>query len=210
MMNKAEIRNLLNRREELCNVYQKLENDADSYNDMKLMFNSTCNNIYDTIVEIDSKLKTYVLLTPVGEWLLQIKGITPELAAGLLVHFDVKGKECAAQFIKYAGTDNYNNPHNNKIRAIMDKVTDSLKANNGLYAKLNEQKFVELFSGNLAIGIHTAHIRADRYMKKVFISHLFEEMYREEYGKLPNRHDNTDRLIIEPEVPYTKEGKCYG
>ena len=205
MMNKAEIRNLLNRREELCNLYEKLENDSASYNDMKLMFNSTCNNIYDTIVEIDSKLKAYVLSNPVGEWLLQIKGITPELAAGLMVQFNIKGKECAAQFIKYAGTDNYNNPHNNKIRAIMDKVTDSLKANDGLYAKLNEQKFVDIFSKNLGITMNTARIRADRFMKKVFISHLFEEMYREEYnGRLPNRYSDDNRIIIEPEVPYTK------
>jgi len=54
------------------------------------------------------------------------------------------------------------------------------------------------------MNIQTAHIRADRYTRKIFLSHLFEEMYRVEYNTLPERYNDANCIIIEPEVPYTK------
>ena len=55
------------------------------------------------------------------------------------------------------------------------------------------------------VGEHTAHNRANRYLLKIFLGHLFEEMYREEHnGELPIRHNDSNKVIIEPEVPYTK------
>ena len=59
---------------------------------------------------------------------------------------------------------------------------------------------------NKEISKVTATIRADRHMIKVFLSHLFEEMFREEHnGKLPKRSSNNENVvIIEPEVPYTQ------
>lgn len=54
-----------------------------------------------------------------------------------------------------------------------------------------------------------AHItsRCKRYAVKIFLSHLFEEMYREHYKKIPAGYYTIDKLghkdIILPEVPYT-------
>ena len=55
-----------------------------------------------------------------------------------------------------------------------------------------------------------AHIaaRAQRWIEKIFVSHLFEEMYRVRYGKVPPRYYALEKLEgqhnreIEPEVPY--------
>ena len=54
-----------------------------------------------------------------------------------------------------------------------------------------------------------AHInaRAQRWAEKIFISHLFEEMYRVEYNRKPPRYyilekDPLHNKEIEPEVPY--------
>ena len=49
--------------------------------------------------------------------------------------------------------------------------------------------------------------RARRYANKIFLSHLFEEMYRVEYKKVPPRYytiakDPLHNRDIEPEVPY--------
>lgn len=54
-----------------------------------------------------------------------------------------------------------------------------------------------------------AHIisRARRWTEKIFLSHLFEEMYRVEYDKIPQRHYAVEKVPghhhdILPEVPY--------
>ena len=46
----------------------------------------------------------------VGRWLLQIKGIGPVLAAGLLAYFNVEGRKYANTFISYAGLNDNNRP----------------------------------------------------------------------------------------------------
>jgi hypothetical protein len=56
-----------------------------------------------------------------------------------------------------------------------------------------------------------AHInaRAMRWTEKIFLSHLFEEMYRVRYDKIPPRYYSIDKLgeehnkDIAPEVPFT-------
>lgn len=207
-MNRAEVKKLLRRRDSLLELHEKLCNDSDDQNNSEItnnIYKSSRNSISETIYNIDRQLLEYVKESVVGEWLLQIKGITPDIAAGLLAYFNVKNKDCAAQFIKYSGADNFNNPHNNNARQIMNKITDNFKSNpESLYNELNDNKFIELMQQE-EISITTARIRADRYMLKVFISHLFEEMYREEHdGELPKRYDDSYCVIVEPEVPYTK------
>ena len=208
-MNRNEVKNLLKRRDELLKSYTNLDNDFNNENNSEDV-NGICKNSRDTIgriiYNIDRQLLRYVKASPVGEWLIQIKGITPDLAAGLLAYFNIKGKEYAAQFIKYAGVDNYNNPHNNNVRQIMDRLKDNFKSEpESWYGRLNDDKFIELLREDPNIELSIAHIRADRYMRKVFISHLFEEMYREEHdGELPERYNDSKCIIIEPEVPYTK------
>lgn len=207
-MTKNEIKNLLRRRESLMDLYKELIRDSEinTLEDADNVYKSSRDNIGLTINIIDEELLKYVQENPVGKWLLQIKGITTDIAAGLLAYFSVKGKECAAQFISYAGSDNINNPHSNSVRKIIDKFENNFKLedeNCSLYKKLNKEKFLELM--NEDIYITTAHIRADRYTRKIFLSHLFEEMYREEHdGALPERYNDNERVFIEPEVPYTK------
>ena len=52
-------------------------------------------------------------------------------------------------------------------------------------------------------------LRAFRYVNKIFLNHLFVEMYRVEYGKNPPRpyiidhSDGQHNVIIPPEVPYS-------
>lgn len=206
-VNKHEVKQLLKRRDELLEVHYKLENGSDDKNNSSTnsIYKHSRNTINNTLLNIDKWLLGYVEDDPVGRWLLQIKGITPDLAAGLLAYFNIKDKECAAQFIKYSGSDNRNNPHNNNVRSIMDKIRDNFKSEpESWYGRLNEDKFIELLNNGSNMEPMTARIRADRYMIKVFISHLFEEMYREEHcGQLPSRYYG-DSVIIEPEVPYTK------
>lgn len=208
-MNKTEVKRLLKRRAAFLELHSKLKSDSTDENNSATtnsIYKDSRNNISNTIYNIDKQLLSYCKESPVGEWLLQIRGITPDTAAGLLVYFNIKNKNCAAQFIKYSGTDNYNNQHNNSVRIIMDKLSYNFKSESeSLYNKLREEKFIKLLNDNKDICLATANLRADRYMKKVFISHLFEEMHREAHdGELPNRHNNNHCVIIEPEVPYTK------
>lgn len=208
-MNKTEVKNLLRRRDALLDLHEKLDNDSNDQNNSNNtngIYKNTRNTISNTLLNIDKQLLKYVKESPVGRWLLQIKGMTPDLAAGLLAYFNIRNKDCAAQFIKYSGADNYTSPHNNNVRKIMDRLKDNFKSEpESWYGRLNEDKFIELLNENPDIELLTAHIRADRYMRKIFISHLFEEMYREEHnGKLPDRYNDSDCIIIEPEIPYTK------
>ena len=206
-MNKNEVKKLLKRREEMVGLHEKLENDSDDKNNSDIVngiYKNQRNSINGTLLDIDKQLYKYVIEDPVGKWLIQIKGITTYLAAGLLAYFNVKNKDCAAQFIKYAGADNYNNPHNNNVRKLIDGISNNFRIYpESLYGELFRNKLNEIIH-DTDIELPIACIRADRYMRKVFISHLFEEMYREENdGQLPSRY-NSDSVIIEPEVPYTK------
>jgi len=61
------------------------------------------------------------------KWLLRFNGMTTDIAAGLLIYFDIRGKECAAQFIKYAGADSYKHHHNSNLRILVNKLMDNFK-----------------------------------------------------------------------------------
>ena len=65
----------------------------------------------------------------VGRWLLQIKGIGPVLAAGLMAYFNVKGRQYANTFISYAGLNDNNRPWlgKEKSKKIIDDVLDGRK-----------------------------------------------------------------------------------
>lgn len=203
-----DVKKLLRRRDALLDLHQKFGKDSDDMNSSYIVngiYKNARNTINGTLFNIDKQLLEYVKESAIGGWLLQIKGITPDIAAGLLAYFNIKNKDCAAQFIRYSGSDNYNNPHNDYVRKIMNKIQDNFKSEpESLYGRLNEDKFIKIINYGYEVDLGTAHIRADRYMRKVFISHLFEEMYREAHdGKLPIRY-NTGAVIIEPEVAYTK------
>ena len=205
-MNRTEAKNLLKRREELYELLQKIENDNSNNLFPVWLYNISRTNTTNTIINIDKRLSMFVKDSPVGEWLTRIHGITPSLAAGIMAYFNIKDKVCAAQFIKYAGTSSCKNPHSNTVKKLMDQIIYRFKSDpDSLYGRLNDNKFIDLLKEDPDLELETAHIRADRFMLKVFLSHLFEEMYREEHnGKLPDRYNDNTKIIIEPEVPYTK------
>lgn len=207
-MNCKDAKNLLKLRDSIVVIKQKLESDTlGKYmeQDLFYLYQMGLFNINKLINEIDEKCLAWCEESSVGEWLLRINGITPDLALGLLAYFNVKGKECASQFIKYAGADNTSNPHNSVVAEIIEKIKINFKSHpNSLYRLLWERKYKELLQ-DVNLNMNTIQLRADRYLQKVFISHLFEEMYREEHnGMPPERHNYDNRMIIEPEVPYTR------
>ena len=53
----------------------------------------------------------------VGQWLLQITGIGPVIAAGCLAHFNIEGRQYASQFVSYAGLNDNNTPFIGRIGA---------------------------------------------------------------------------------------------
>jgi hypothetical protein len=202
-MEKSEIKNLLSRRGELAYIHDQFD---------KSCIQDTSNNIYtgskdsitSIIYNIDIELMKYIKSDPVGNWIYKIKGMTPDIAAGLLVYFNAEGKDCAAQFIRYCGIDNRSLAHNENARAIVNKAVDNfINCEDSMYGKLKQQKCDELI--DKGVDKIYADIRSRRFISKLFVSHLFEEMYRELHdGELPKRYDYQDTVIIEPEVKYTK------
>lgn len=262
---------------------------------------------------------------PVGGWLMDICGVGPAIAAGLLAYFDVDSKDYASQFISYAGLNNINRPwlgrekskviveevigdsdtitddhiyeiarrtqwnsnylftygrserdkdtgitsgdftkeslikacskipYNAKLRSLLHVAACSINYKKGPKFKKTHpnggKKYGELLDERIdyetrkneageyrdqalekaealkkskkcksdLIKIYESgklppsHIRmrAMRWMEKVFVCHLFEEMYRVKYDKLPPRYYALEHLEghnvdIKPEVPFTK------
>lgn len=205
-MNRDEVKDLLKTREEELKKYSESQikaNNANNSLETINIYKRDCYNKDILINDIDKQLLNYVKESPVGEWLLKIKGITPDLAAGLLAYFDIRNKECATQFIRYSGADNCNKPHNNDVRYIINKISDNFATEpDSYYYKIYKEKLIELINNKIDLNI--ACLRAGRYMRKTFVSHVFEEMYREAHnGEEPIR-SITDAINIEPEIPYTK------
>lgn len=97
------------------------------------------------------------------------------------------------------------------------KVLETQKSENGDYADQAAVCMTKVSKNTIAYKSYKegklpkAHInaRASRWVQKIFISHLFEEMYRVKYDKLPPRfyaleHCEGHNDEIQPEVPYTK------
>lgn len=258
---------------------------------------------------IENSLKAICESCTVGRWLLQITGIGPVLAAGLLGFYNVEGIKYATAFISYGGLiDNirpwlgaeksrqiveevmkqYNTktltedciidiaaktqwkyaylqkaafdqetgkwnkknlinacakvPYNMDLKTHLYKIGESfhwcMNKPQSLYGRLYAEKKIsetrlneegafaqqaedilkkyniskntnayEAYSQGM---LSKAHInaRASRYTQKIFVSHLFEEMYRVRYDKPPARfysleHCEGHHKDIKPEVPFT-------
>lgn len=198
---KTEVKNLLKRRSELLFSHDQLKNNL-YYEGLSNIYKSGRNDISSILYKIDTTLVEYVNRNEVGKWLMQIRGMDLHTAASLIAYFDITDKECAAQFISYAGLDG-KKPHSD-IGKILHMLKSNFINEDNYYYKLSVKKATSLIV-NEKVDPDTALIRAERYMMKLFISHLFEEMYRVEHdGELPERYNDIDNLIIEPEIPYTK------
>ena len=246
----------------------------------------------------------------VGRWLLEVKGIGPTLAAGLMAYLDVTGLEYATHFISYAGLNDQNRPglsseaskkvvedvlqgskeitndhlvelavrtkwsytyldencskyddegnlksrsktdlakaiskipYNKNLKTLMFKIEESfIKVQNrgslygrliqerkALETKLNEEghykeqaekilasknfgKDTDAYKAYSQGKLPKAHIqrRAARWAAKIFLVHVFEEMYRVENGRIPEPFYVFTYLghkdVIGPEVEFTK------
>ena len=207
-MNRYEVKKILKTRKEMQEICEQMKDDvsiAVETESLMNIYDKAISSLEDSIEKIDILLLDYCKASAVGVWLLKIKGMTLEIAAGLLAYYDVKNKECAAQFIQYAGVGNISQAHNDEVRKILDKLNNNFQKNQeSFYANLRHDKYKELIENGHVDKIK-ASIKADRYVLKVFVSHLFEEMFREEHnGMLPKRNSDIENVLIEPEVPYTR------
>ena len=277
-----------------------------------MVLNYVLNNVALIENEIQKILKLVVESDVVGNWLLQIIGIGPVLAAGCLAYFNIEGKEYATQFMSYAGlndnkrewlgrgkskeiinaivgkekriTDdmvyeiaaktkwNYNRlldkaydekkgvwskeklisacaipPYNTEVKAFMYKVGSAFQwvcnKPDSVYGRIyNQRKVLEtqrneegwnkeyckkaLRENSIAKSTETyacysegkitkaqINLRAMRVAEQLFLSHLFEEMYRVHYDKVPPRYYTLVHMKelhnkeIKPEIPFTLVGE---
>jgi len=195
-MNKEIVKNILKRRSEVVNIYGKMCEDNTN------IFRYPKKLTVLILADFDKKLANEVYGEQVGVWLCQIKGITVDIAAGILAYFDVTGKDRAAQFISYAGIDNPSKPHNkNAEEVIMQAVSAFESCGSSLYGRIMEQKYEDYVEEGF--GPSDAKMKAVRYIAKVFIAHVFDAMYAySNNGRLPERYDSEDAVNIEPEVPF--------
>lgn len=260
---------------------------------------------------ISKVIEMAVNISPVGQWLMQVKGVGPVIAAGIIAYLDVRDKQYASQFISYAGLNDNNRPwlgveksraivnevmaemktkkvtdevveqialrskwsyshirdwaynpdkdtwskdkvikaisvvpYNRTLKTLMHKCGESFhwKCNDAesvygtLFTQRRDQENIKNENGEFSdqaanilvtknIGKDTAayksyshgklpkaHInaRALRWTEKIFLAHVFEEMYRVEYDEIPPRYyilehgNGQHNKLIEPEVPFTK------
>ena len=103
-------------------------------------------------------------------------------------------------------------------RLLSERITLEIQKNErGDFKELCEQRLQEKTYGKDTetfkcysegkLSLPEINARSRRWVQKIFISHLFEEMYRVRYNKLPARyyaleHCDGHHDEIEPEVPY--------
>lgn len=258
-------------------------------------------NMEQLETEIKKAVEAYVKSTEVGRWLLQITGIGPILAGGLLTYFDPKKAPSVSHYYSYAGLNDNNDPwlgsegakklvdqyvsknvtdeelyalsnacrrsyskllrmslnekgsrskttliknmakppYNTELKKLCWKIGESfVKVSNkdaSLYGRIyKERKMLETerndrleYADQAARILETTNIgktteaykyysigklppnhinaRAKRYAVKLFVSHLYDEMYKAEFHKNPVRAYVFEHLghvdLIPPEVP---------
>lgn len=205
VIRRHDIKNMIRKRKELAYMHFSFQNSVDGEPSAipSKIYKKGRKNIDELIYNIDLELHKYVTEREAGIWLLQIKGMDLQLAAGFLAYFDATGKSTAAQFIRYAGVSNMNAPHNNEASGILDEFMERvLKIPESLYFGI----YTTRCNIDISKGFEPAHaaVRALRYTKKVFLAHLFEEMYRVEYNNPPVRSGDSSNVEIDPEVPYSR------
>lgn len=205
VIRRHDIKNMIRRRKELAYMHFSFQNSVDGEPSAipSKIYKKGRKNIDELIYNIDLELHKYITEREAGIWLLQIKGMDLQLAAGFLAYFDAVGKSTAAQFIKYAGVNNMSAPHNNEAADILDEFMKRiLSIQDSLYFDIYTTKY----NIDISKGYEPSHaaVRALRYTKKVFLAHLFEEMYRVENNEPPVRTGESSNVVIEPEIPYTR------
>ena len=88
---------------------------------------------FQTIEEnIKTVLGVYAKSKPIGRWLLDITGIGPVIAAGLIAHIDIKKVQTAGQIQAYAGLDptktwekGQKRPWNAQLKVLCWKIGES-------------------------------------------------------------------------------------
>lgn len=151
------------------------------------------------ISEISSKLMEEIDRQEEVSWFRSI-GLRDIDIAGILAYFSVTSeKDCAAKFISFVGLDKPK-PHNNDARRVIVYAVKELLKGDNVYSRVyyeEAQKACNSYSPT------HAHARAERAVQKIFISHIFEEMYGVLYKNYPERWHDNSAVIIPPDVPYT-------
>ena len=137
-MNRDEVKKILKARNEMKNISEQMKEDVSITVENESLINicdKAISSLEENIEKIDTLLLDYCESTVVGTWLLKIKGMTVDIAAGLLVHYDVKDKVYAAQFIRYAGVGSANQGHSsNEIRKMLTRLNENFcKEQNSFY-----------------------------------------------------------------------------
>ena len=190
--------------------------------------------IIKTKEELNELLRKICLSSSTGKWLLSIKGITPYLAAKCISLFNVNGKECATQFLKYCGLSGQSTNFNKEAKSVVETIgnvfsrygnyyrdlyTERLeyekeRNRSGEYVKIAEDymmkqdtptiDIVSFYSQGILPPTHIEH-RAKIWVEKIFVCHLFTQMYYSKYHKLPKREregGENNKFYFEPEVSY--------
>ena len=188
MLQEAGVKKILKRRKELVEsrvAFSKQSEEAIS---------KIYRNIDIIIYDIDIELDKFVNNSNIGKWLLQIKGMSVDIVAGILAYFSVDEIDCAAQFISFVGLYDNNKPHNKTAREFINMAVSnfiSLK-DESYYYKIMCKSFNEI------------NERAINYISKIFVAHIFEKMYLEAHHHPPEKDGRDGNYVVEPEIPYTR------
>ena len=137
-MNEKDIKNLLVSRNSLVELQEKFNKYYTCSGNP--LYKQFIQGVRDLITKLDEELLEYVNKYATGSWLMLIRGMTVDIAAGILIYFDIKGKECAAQFIKYAGADNNKFQHNSNLRILLNNLMENFKNTpESLYGRINDK-----------------------------------------------------------------------
>lgn len=141
----------------------------------------------------------------VGNWLLKIKGMTPTLATELFLRLEIEGKDCATQFLNYCGINNNDANYNKQLKPVVDRIGfifAEYSGSDSLYSNLYKERLKYEESRSDDYDPEYCRSKARRWTEKIFICHLFTEMYYSYHGTFPERSENSKYNI--PEVEYIK------
>lgn len=114
--------------EQIRSIERRVSSTGTSNEGNLIILNWVLSSVAATEKGIKDSLELICRSDPVGQWLLQIQGIGPALAAGCLAYFDVTGRNYASSFISYGGLNDNNRPWLGKERS--KKIIEEVLAEN--------------------------------------------------------------------------------
>ena len=155
--------------------------------------------------KLDTCLEELCSMIPTGVWLQKIPELEIYDVAKLLTVFDVENRAYASQFMSYAGLSNDKSPYNSKVRRYISELGNIFTYTPGFYCEIITNRYNRLIEEvgeeNMNDDLFDILLnKAKRYGMKIFLAHLFEQMYREKYHEEPNRRITGE--YIKPPVDF--------